>query len=279
MLPRKRSRLSTSTFNKRRFSFVFSLPAYLKNNWFKLCLVLLSFFLFILGYRLSSIESINCVADGQVCPIELINLTTYLKGKNYFSLNQKNLLETISQIYPVDAVNYKYVWTQKIELSIKGWNKTYDIALLSVPEYPITTLELSKIASESSTWSKPSLEISSYLVDKSVNHGRLWANGHLTMDSNLMPVATLLYVQNLDQKDLSNLYQLIYLSQKYFSNYTIYVSNYQFLLSQTGRPDIIIYIPADIKHVETALQSIDYLYTINQDAKVIDLSFEHPIIK
>lgn len=276
---RKRSRLFNNTYNKRKFNFILSIPNLLKKYWFKTIFVLLVCAVLIFSFKLFTIGEVECEADGQECPVELINLSLYLEGKNYFSLNKKQIFENISQIYPIDDLNYKYMWNKKIKLTIKGWNKTYDLAILSVPEYPLTSLDVSKVASESSSWSKPSLEIAEFLKDKNTSQGKLWANGQIIMESNLTPIATLLYVKNLDQEELANLYSLITLSQKYFTNYTIYISNYQFLLSQANRPDIIIYIPADTKRVETALQSIDYLYTINKDAKVIDLSFEHPIIK
>lgn len=88
-----------------------------------------------------------------------------------------------------------------------------------------------------------------------------------------------LFQENPTDEMLVEFYKIITLGKKYLESPKIIIMGSRILLSQESQADIIINVPADFGQVESALQSIDYLYTIKGDAKVIDLSFKYPIIK
>lgn len=276
---RRRSSISstnTSKIRERRFKIVFTgAGTWLKRIGILLIIFLLTYFVF----RLLIINNVVCYTNKQPCSQDLENLLVNLKGKNVLFINRNALKDSIKNIFPVDDVKYSFKLPNKLEVNVIGWQEAIPIDTYQVINYPMLSMDVYGGATDSGTWNRPVTEIQNFLNDQEPKSQRLWGKGRLTLDSTVSGTIKDIFVSNQDEDTLSNIYQLTLLSEKYLSNPKIYVLGSRFFLSQDGLPDIIIYIPADLGRVESALQSINYLVTIKKDAKVIDLSFKHPIIK
>lgn len=278
MLRRKLSRSSTSTsrirgrfFRSARDKIIF----YGKYILFAALIILLVFSF----SKLLTIKTITCTTNEGSCSPDIENLFTHLKGKSIVDLNEDKVNETIKNIFPVENVKYSFRFPSHLLIEVTGWQSAFPVQTYYVSSFPALSMDIAYLSSDSGTWRKPSGEINEFLVDKEYKGQKLWSAGRFTPENINDERIKQLIVVNPTEDMLSEFYKLILLSKKYLENPQILIFGSRILLSQESLPDIIINIPADLGQVESALQSIDYLYTIKKDAKVIDLSFKHPIIK
>jgi len=205
------------------------------------------------------------------------NLVLHIKGKSFYLIDKKLVKETVGNVFPIEDIKYTFQFPNKLSLQIIGWQASVPIQTYQVSALPFLSIDIS--SSDSAIWTKPSIEVNNFLVDKESKGQKLWSVGRMTPEkvdeSNIKQV----FVENPTEDLLADFFSVIKLANKYLANPKIIMIGPRILLSQDVQPDIIINIPADMGDVESALQSIDYLYTIKKDAKVIDLSFKHPIIK
>lgn len=278
MLLKRSLKLSPNTLNirKRQLQGKFSFPSLPYKVIGPLILVIV--LLIALG-SIFQIKSISCSTETAPCPDEITYLFTPLNGQFYFGLNTKQLTDSVKDKFPIDEVIFSYQFPQKLNLKVKGWQNYLSVSSYQITPLPALSLDLAYQSSESASWRKPSLEISTFTTEMSPQSVKLWKNGLQNPDSSSSSSIIEIYSETPTQEALSHLYQIVDLANKYLSSPQITLFGSRIFLSQTDLPDIIIFVPTDLIRVESALQSIGKLYTIKQDAKVIDLSFKHPILK
>lgn len=276
-----RRRSSTSSINTPKLKDR-QLKAFLqlikqRGKFLLVVLATLIFFVFINKFFI--IKELSCHSNNLPCNDGVTNLLQYTIGKNALTLNEKKITDIVKGVYPVDKLSSSFVFPNKLNVEIEGWKSSVVLATFQVPILPTLSLDEASKSTESAFWRKPSIELNNYVLDKDAKFNKLWENGWLTPDATNSAEIKMIYVETPSEESLSSFYKIILLAQKYLEKPKIIITGSRILLSQESQPDIIIYVPTEVENVELSLQSIDYLYTIKKDARVIDLSFKHPIIK
>jgi hypothetical protein len=238
----------------------------------------LGLFLLLLS-KVFVIKTINCTANGASCSAEIRNLLENHLNQSYFSLNRKNLDWSIGQIFPHDRLTYNFSYPNRLMVELQGVKMALGITVVQVPSLPNLSLDLFASSTESAQWSRPIPEIETFLKDYEGEPKKLWEDGHLTSDSSPSGTVKYIYSKLPSPEQSGSVYKMITKTLRYLENPQIYVLGDRIFLSCAGLPDIIIYADASLDDVESSLQSLDYLSTIKKDARVINLSFKHPIIK
>lgn len=232
-----------------------------------------------IAYQAFLIRTITCQTESLPCPEEILNIFQPLKGHSFLTLQTAPLTESLKDKFPIDDISYSLKLPQTLAITIKGWQEAHSVSLYQLTPLPTLSMDAAYQSSASASWQKPSLEIANAIKEMTPQFAKLWRSGQQNPDSTSEGQIAEVYTDSPSQEALIQLYSLFDLANKYLENPRITLFGSRVFLSQENQPDIIIYIPTDLVRVESALQSIGKLYTIKQDAKVIDLSFKHPILK
>lgn len=279
MLLKKSSRSSTNTSrssHRRLLAGIGSVRKYVKVVPLILVLVLVVFAV----HSATMINKVSCQVNGRVCPKEIEGVLWHMAGKNYFTINQKELQWGIKQIFPLDSLKLNFSYPNTLHAQITGVQEAYSVEVYQVPTLPVLSLDLYGSSSESAQWSRPVPEIERYISPLEGTSQRIWENGNLTADtSSVSGEIKFAYSSIPSQDQISNIYKIIVLAKRYLEDPKIYILSDRVFLSSPNLPDIIIYVDAPLNNIESSLQSLDFLVTIKKDARVFNLSFKHPIIK
>jgi hypothetical protein len=200
-------------------------------------------------------------------------------GSNSILINQKKLIAALKSLYPIETANIGFKMFNTLDVSIAGNRASYKIDMYLVNNLPLITLDTAPGSTGSSDWPRPTEEISIFIKSLDISTYDIWDNGTMTPSSSESAIIKYVIDQKPDAQTVSDLYNLVRLSQKYLNPSEIFVLNNRVFLRQLDQPDIIVNIPFDEVSLIEAFQSINYLATIKKDAKVIDLRFKNPIIR
>ncbi len=278
MLHQKLSKSSKSTSRiKLRRLGLFSFPVKRLLKILPL-VVFIVFSIYIFNANLE-IKNVNCFINQVVCDETTYNLFQSLKGKKIISLKQDELETQLKYLFPFDSLQTTFSYPNSLNVNIKRTLPAIPITLIKSEQFPELSFDRQASASESAFFRKPSDEIELFVKNLETSPNQLWSDGNLSNQPGSTASATLVYQKLPHQKFLSKTYQQLTLLTKYIQDPKIFIMGERLFLRQSGQPDIIVYVEAESAIVETSLQSLDLLYKIKKDAKVINLSFKHPIIK
>ncbi|KKT84065.1 MAG: hypothetical protein UW80_C0002G0018 [Microgenomates group bacterium GW2011_GWC1_44_9] len=276
---RKRSRiLSAKPYNKlsRRLRNLILSAKNLITGVFPVFILLFTIFLV---YNLFVINKIECTLGSESCPQEIMEKLLKYRASNILLLNQKKLSSSIQSSYPVEKVNIGFKIFNTLKIKLEGGSASAHAQVSLVNSLP--SLELDSIlgSTESSSWKKPTEEISAFIQTVNFISFELWSNGQMTPTASNESKLKLLFTSKPEIEILKSLYSLTALIDKYLDIEEILILDRRVFLRQSNQPDIIINIPFDEDTLAQALQSYAYLTTIKKDTKVIDLRFKNPILR
>lgn len=229
---------------------------------------------------LLTVKKINCTLNTGICPQEIQIVTNKLLSSNSLFINQKELLVFTKAIYPVDKMKIDYKIFNTLNINFTGSSPYLQSDVYLVRTMPVLSMDMAPSATDSAGWwTKPSGELSNYLISKDKLSFNLWENGSMTPIATTSANVKYIFSEKPTAEIITSIYKMIKLVQKYLGVSEIYVVNRRVFLSRPEQPDIIIGVPFDEGSLISALQSINYLATIKKDTKVIDLSFKNPIIR
>jgi len=224
------------------------------------------------------IKTLVCRVNGEICSQEILDIFRPLIGGNISSVRKNNLEWSLKQIFPLENLKYNFSYPNTLEITMTGNDDGYEVTGYQVSALPNLTFD--SLSTESGSITSPSREIKSFINGLVGNPGKIWMSGDITPDSS-SPSANIhhVYTHLPSSGTVSAIFKIITLVSRYIENSVIYIWEDRVFLSHDYLPDIIIYVDADLADVESSLQSLDFLVTIKKDAKVLNLSFKHPIIK
>jgi len=261
----RRARLTYDQVKRRTFRF---LP-------FIVIAVLLLF-----ANSLFIIHKVDCVADGDTCPSEVLGVLDNLVGSNSMFINQKEVEKDIKSIFPVKEVSIYFKKVNTLQVKLQEAQSSVLAEVYLVKDLPVLSIDQAPSTTDSAAWwTKPSAELEEYVASKSPLSFNIFSNGNMISTSTESSSIKYIFSQKPEAETVSEIYRLVKLVSKYTDFSQIFIINKRFFLSQQGQPDIIILVPFNEEGITHALQSISYLVTIKKDTKVIDLSFKNPIIR
>jgi hypothetical protein len=226
------------------------------------------------------IHKVDCVADGDTCPGEVLNVLDKLVGSNSMFINQKEVEKNIRSIFPVKEVRIYFKKINTLQVKLQEAQSSVLAEVYLVNDLPVLSIDQAPSTTDSAAWwTKPSTELEEFLSSKSSLSFNIFSNGNMISTSTESSPIKYIFSQKPEAETISEIYQLLKLVSKYTDYSQIFIINKRFFLSQQGQPDIIILVPFNEEGITHALQSLSYLVTIKKDTKVIDLSFKNPIIR
>ena len=272
-----RSSINTSRLKARKFKTTFqSLGPFLKI----IPAILVLLLVIVVGKQALTIHKIKCTVNDRVCPREIEGVLYHLADTNYFIVNKKELTWAIEQLFPVDSLELNFSYPNTLVVRLSGVQEAYPLQVYQVQELPNLSLDIFATSTESAEWRRPVSEIRQFGESLEGSPQKIWENGTLTPDISTGSGQVKLFYTKIPSEDhLTKMYRIITLALRYLENPQIYILNDRLFLSQENLPDIIVYADSTLSNVEMSLQSLDYLVTIKKDARVLNLSFKHPIIK
>ncbi len=229
--------------------------------------------------RFFIIDQVDCQFNGRVCPTEISNYLAQSLGKQSLFLNHREIETALKLLYPIGDISFAFSYPNLLTVKATGEDQAIKIKIFKTDSFPRLSLDDNSGSTLSAEFQLPSREIENFLVDKPSTESGLLSSGKFTQTNYSGETINLIVIDDLPIDEMESIYRLVSLAGKYLSESSIFVYGDRLFLSRPNLPDIIIYVSAVIAQVENSLQSIDYLDTIKSDAKVIDLSFKHPIIK
>ena len=278
MLQRKSSRSYTSTSKRSQRRLKLSIQffrKYIRVIPFAIFLVFILYFL----SRAFIVRQIKCQTNSRTCSREVEGILYHLEDKNFFTINKKELEWAIKQIFPIDSIGYNFTYPNTLTVSLSGIQEAFSLLTYQSATLPTLSLDAFESSTDSGQWARPVPEIESFIAKLDGKPQKLWERGQFTPDTESSDKISFIYSSLPKETQITAIFKIIALVNKYLDSPRIVIFGDRIFLSSPNLPDIIIYIDSDIKNVETSLQSLDYLVTIKQDAKVLNLSFKHPIIK
>lgn len=278
MLHRKLSPSSTSTSRRVNRRLKLSINSF---GWLlKIAAIFMGVLVIIfLLSKAFTVRKVSCRLNEKLCPIQVNDALDHFVGKNFFSVKKSELKWSIDQTYPANKFDFRFSYPNTLAITISVTETSYPISSFQVQSLPSLTLDLYGNSTASASWHRPVPEIKRFLTDYTGMSQKLWQDGQLTSQASGSASIDLIYTHLPSASELSRIFKFVSLAEKYLNAPQIYILQDRIFLSASDIPDIIIYTDADIKNVEISLQSLDYLATIKKDARVINLSFDHPIIK
>jgi len=231
----------------------------------------------ILG-RVLTIEKVDCSFNDHHCPQEISDIFARAQNKNFLTLNRKELTWAVEQLLPFESIKINFSFPNILIVGLKGTKDPLSLDIFQVSELPRLSMDTFSASTESGQWRRPVVEITDFLNGQTGTTQKIWENGSLTAASSSSSIF-FLYSALPDKDQLTALYHLLVLVNRYLENPGIYIVGDRLFLSVAGLPDIIINTHTPLDHVAASLQSIDYLATIKKDARVINLSFKNPVVK
>lgn len=236
-----------------------------------LLLAPLFFYLFNSLFRL---QTITCSTPQGNCPAPILSILDSYQGQSILSFNRKQLISSISEQYSFDSYD--------LDLSLPGsLDLKLDIQVALPIEVYLVTQEpyLSFQATDSAVFSSPLLELDNFLASQSSQAYFLESSGHLYTAEHQTADVKIIFNRKPTPKQLANFYSLYAQARLDLPLEKSYLFNTNFFLNTKGLPDIIMSISSSLEDTLYALQSIPSLSTIKPGARLIDLRFEHPVIR
>lgn len=257
---RKTTRIRHSSFKPR--SLLKFLP---------LLLVPLFFYLFNSLFRL---QTITCSTPQGDCPTPILSILDSYQGQSILSFNRKQLISSISEQHSFDSYD--------LDLSLPGsLDLKLDIQVALPIEVYLVTQEpyLSFQATDSAIFSSPLLELDNFLASQSSQAYFLESSGHLYTAEHQDADIKIIFNHKPTPEQLSNFYFLYTQARLDLPLKKSYLFNTNYFLNAGNLPDIIISTSSSLEDALYTLQSIPSLSTIKPGARLIDLRFEHPVIR
>lgn len=228
-------------------------------------------------YTFSSVfrlKNITCSTFQGECPEPVLSILNDYKNHSILSFNRKQLISSISEKYTLTSYD--------IDLSLPGsLNLKLDIQTSLPVEVYLVTQEpfLSFKATDSASFFSPLLELDNFIASQSSQSYLLESTGHLSSSKNQTSDIKIIFNQKPTSEQLANFYTLYNQMRLNLPLEKNYLFNTSYFLNAEGTPDIIVSISASLEDSLYALQSIPSLSTIKPGARLIDLRFEHPVIR
>lgn len=236
-----------------------------------LFLIPLFFYLFNSIFRL---QTITCSTSQGDCPAPILSILNDYRGQSILSFNRKQLISSLSEHYSLESYD--------LDLSLPGsLDLKLDIQVALPIEIYLVTQEpyLSFQATNSATFSSPLLELDNFLASQSSQAYFLESSGHFYTAEHQNADIKIIFNHKPTSEQLSNFYSLYTQAKLDLPLKKSYLYNTNYFLNAGSLPDIIISISSPLEDTSYALQSIPSLSTIKPGARLIDLRFEHPVIR
>ena len=236
-----------------------------------LFLIPLVFLLFNSIFRL---QTITCSTSQGECPAPILSLLDGYKDQSILSFNRKQLISSISEQYSLDSYDFNFSLPGSLHLKL-------DIQTALPIEVYLITQEpyLSFQATSSATFNSPLLELDNFLASQSSQPYFLEPSGHFYTGEHQNSEIKIIFNHKPTSEQLSNFYSLYTQARLSLPLERSYLFNTIYFLNTADLPDIIISITSSLEDALYALQSIPSLSTIKPGARLIDLRFEHPVIR
>ena len=257
---KKTARIRHLSFNPR--SLLIFLPLFL---------VPLIFYLFNSLFRL---QTITCSTPQGDCPAPILSLLDNYQGQSILSFNRKQFISSLSEHYSFDSYDLNLSLPGSLDLKLDTQ------AALPLEIYLITQEPyLSFQATDSAMFSSPLLELDNFLASQSSQAYLLESSGHLYTTEHQGADIKIIFNHKPTPEQLSNFYSLYSQARLDLPLKKSYLYNTNYFLNAGDLPDIIVSIASPLEDASYALQSIPSLSTIKPGARLIDLRFEHPVIR
>jgi len=220
------------------------------------------------------IQNITCSTSEGDCPAPILSILDGYKDQSILSFNRKQLISLLSEKYSLESYD--------INLSLPGsLDLKLDIQVALPIEVYLVTQEpfLSFKATDSATFSSPLLELDNFIASQSSQSYLLESSGHIYTSENQTADIKIIFNQKPSPEQLSNFYSIYNQVRLNLPLKKSYLFNTNYFLNAEGTPDIIVSISSSLEDSLYALQSIPSLSTIKPGARLIDLRFEHPVIR
>ncbi len=236
-----------------------------------LFLIPLVFYLFNSLFRL---QTITCSTSQGDCPAPILSLLDNYRDQSILSFNRKQLISSISEQYSLDSYDLNFSLPGSLDLRL-------DIQTALPIEIYLITQEpyLSFQATDSAIFNSPFLELDSFLASQSSQPYFLEPSGYFYTGEHQVSDTKIIFNNKPTSEQLSNFYSLHTQAKLNLSLEKSYLFNTNYFLNTADPPDIIISITSSLEDALYALQSIPSLSTIKPGARLIDLRFEHPVIR
>ena len=278
---RQKKLLKSSVKSSKRLNRRFRITTDVaKKNSKRIFPVLVVILIVLLLNNLFTIQKINCTFNDEVCPKETQVIFNKLIGENSLFINQKELLISVKEVYPVDNMSVSYKALKTLNIKLKGSSPYVQADVYLVGSLPVLSIDQAPSTTDSAGWwVKPTGEISEFISSQKALGFNLWENGSMTSIATSGAGISFIFTEKPSSEIVSSVYNMVKIILKYIDVSNIYIINHRSFLSRTGQPDIIVSVPFDEGSLVASLQSINYLATIKKDVKVIDLSFKNPILR
>jgi len=235
---------------------------------------LVSTLLFITHRLVFTVNNVSCqTPSGSSCPEDVLDLLEIQKGKSLFSVNKKKIITSLKEISPTSQV--------ELELSLPG-----KLNLVTTPTepLPVTTYlnflepNLSLDSSRSAELKSPITELDNFTSTLSGQTFNLFPNGELVPGEDESSIR-LLFSEKLDQQKLKQIFILISTINRALPITKGYQIQDSLYIESSNLPDIIINSNSSMEELLKALQAIPGLAKIKEGIKIIDLRYNHPVIR
>jgi len=230
--------------------------------------------IFLLLNSLFRLRHLSCSTPVGECPVEINQLLSRYQDQFLFSFNRQQLIDDVSQSYPLDDY--------QIKLSLPGSLHLYLEAqpVLPVSVYLVTqTPYLSFQATSSASFSSPINELQLFISSQSAQPYSLQSSGQLIPAQEETTSVSIIFDHKPTPDQLTNFYTLYHQIDTDLHPPHHYLFNTNYFFKPDNFPDTVISLSADLEKTFSALQSISSLSTIKPGARLYDLRFQHPVIR
>jgi len=232
--------------------------------------------LFVIHQSFFLIKQVNCTIDQLPCPAYLTSHFDRYRSHSYLLINQKAALDSLKKQASVKSLTFSLSAPRVLSVEV-----IIDQLPLPISAYLVDSLPLLSFESTHSAYTSPVTEISSLLSDKKAQNYQLVTGGQLLPFDQVVPPSSpnLVFTDKPTPDILAKFYNHYQIVSRIITPSHSYLVESDLFLRVEGQPDIIVSMTKTSQEISSALQSLPTLVKIKTDPKIIDLRFNHPIIR
>jgi len=223
--------------------------------------------LFVTHQLLFATRQVSChTSTDSPCPSVVTNLLDKQKGKSLLLINKKKIISSLQEVSPDSQAQVKLALPGKLIINIK-------------PSQPLAvSVFLNYLQPTLSSKASPINELDYFVSSLSAESYNLFPNGELVPGENPAKI-NLVFSRKPSQEKLKRFFKLITEINKTIPVVKAYLLKDDLYFTGSNLPDIIISLESSTEKIPKALQAIPSLAKIKEGIKIIDLRFNHPIIR
>ena len=249
-------------------------PLFIKTSFLKFLPLLLLPLIFILFNSLFRFRNLSCSTPQGECPQKINSLLEQYRHQSLLFFNRQQLIDQISQEYVLEDYSIKLSLPASLNLEI-DLAQALAVDVFLVSQDPSFSFQ----ATQSAVFNPPLFDLDRFLASQSSQPYLLEPFGRLHPGQEQDSEVKIIFNRKPSTEQLANFYSLYQQTKQLYPLQKNYLFNTNYFLQVENLPDIIISISSELSDSISALQSLPSLSTIKPGASLIDLRFEHPVIR